>query len=88
MWSQCTATRACLLKESLSLLPEDPRANSRFVYAPDEDRMYCGSRGEWKAKNEGNLWWRALEKHPWIEEFAVNSLEIFSTEKSLETSKV
>jgi RNA ligase (TIGR02306 family) len=44
-------------------------ANSRFVYAPAEDRMYCGSRGEWKAKNEGNLWWRALEAHPWIEEF-------------------
>jgi RNA ligase (TIGR02306 family) len=44
-------------------------ANSRFVYAPNEDRMYCGSRGEWKAKNEGNLWWRALEAHPWIEEF-------------------
>jgi RNA ligase (TIGR02306 family) len=44
-------------------------ANSRFVFAPDEDRMYCGSRGEWKAKNEGNLWWRALAAHPWIEEF-------------------
>jgi RNA ligase (TIGR02306 family) len=44
-------------------------ANSRFVFAPDEDRMYCGSRGEWKAKNEGNLWWRALEQNPWIEEF-------------------
>jgi RNA ligase (TIGR02306 family) len=44
-------------------------ANSRFVYAPMEDRMYCGSRGEWKAKNEGNLWWRALDAHPWIEEF-------------------
>lgn len=44
-------------------------ANSRFVFAPDEDRMYCGSRGEWKAKSEGSLWWRALDAHPWIEQF-------------------
>jgi RNA ligase (TIGR02306 family) len=44
-------------------------ANSRFVFAPAEDRMYCGSRGEWKAKNEGNLWWRALAAYPWIEDF-------------------
>lgn len=30
-------------------------ANSRFVYSPDEERMYCGSRGEWKAPDENNL---------------------------------
>lgn len=44
-------------------------ANARFVYAPAEDRMYAGSRGEWKAASAGNLWWRALAAHPWIEEF-------------------
>ena len=44
-------------------------ANSRFVFAPTEDRMYCGSRTEWKTPNAGNLWWKALAAHPWIEEF-------------------
>ena len=44
-------------------------ANSRFVFSPTENRMYCGSHGEWKAQNKGNLWWRSLESHPWIEEF-------------------
>lgn len=44
-------------------------ANSRFVYAPDEDRMYCGSKNEWKRQSEGNLWWKALKSNPWIEEF-------------------
>jgi RNA ligase (TIGR02306 family) len=44
-------------------------ANSRFLFAPDEDRMYCGSRGEWKTPNAGNLWWKALARYPWIEKF-------------------
>jgi len=44
-------------------------ANSRFVFAPVEDRMYCGSRSEWKKQNDSNLWWRALAKHPWIEDY-------------------
>ena len=44
-------------------------ANSRFVYAPDECRMYCGSRGEWKAPNSNDIWWKALDRNPWIEEF-------------------
>lgn len=44
-------------------------ANSRFVFSPAEDRMYCGSRGEWKTPNAANLWWKALSRYPWIEEF-------------------
>lgn len=44
-------------------------ANSRFVFAPDEGRMYCGSRGEWKAPNQSDIWWKALAGNPWIEEF-------------------
>lgn len=44
-------------------------ANSRFVFAPSEDRMYCGSRGEWKAPNDADIWWKALKANPWIEEF-------------------
>jgi RNA ligase (TIGR02306 family) len=44
-------------------------ANSRFVFAQAEDRMYCGSRGEWKAPNPADIWWKALKTNPWIEEF-------------------
>lgn len=44
-------------------------ANSRFVYAANEGRMYCGSRGEWKAENASSIWWKALAGNPWIETF-------------------
>jgi RNA ligase (TIGR02306 family) len=44
-------------------------ANSRYVFAPGERRMYCGSRGEWKAPNPNDIWWKALDRNPWIEEF-------------------
>jgi RNA ligase (TIGR02306 family) len=44
-------------------------ANSRFVFAPDEGRMYCGSRGEWKAPNPADMWWKVLSENLWIEEF-------------------
>ena len=44
-------------------------ANSRYVFAPDENRMYAGSRGEWKAPNLADLWWKSLGRNLWIEEF-------------------
>lgn len=44
-------------------------ANSRFVFSPEENRMYCGSRGEWKAPNPADIWWKTLDRNPWIEEF-------------------
>ena len=44
-------------------------ANSRYVFASNEDRMYCGSRGEWKAPNPNDIWWKTLDKNPWIEKF-------------------
>ena len=44
-------------------------ANSRYVFAPNENRMYCGSRGEWKAPNQQDIWWKALAGNPLIEEF-------------------
>lgn len=47
-------------------------ANSRFVFSSAEDRMYCGSRTEWKKQSDGNLWWRALVSNPWIEQFCLN----------------
>jgi RNA ligase (TIGR02306 family) len=51
--------------------------NGRFTYS--NDRMYCGSRTQWKVKTgtempDGyiapkNAWWEALEQNPWIEDF-------------------
>jgi RNA ligase (TIGR02306 family) len=42
-------------------------ANSRYAFA--DDRMWCGSRGEWKKQEDGSIWWRALQIHPEIEQF-------------------
>jgi len=42
-------------------------ASARYVWA--EERMYCGSRTEWKREDAKNLWWQALRTCPWIEEF-------------------
>lgn len=42
-------------------------ANARFMF--HDDRMWAGSRGEWKKPSEGNLWWRTLASHSWIEEY-------------------
>lgn len=41
--------------------------SSRYVWYGD--RMYCGSRKEWKTQDDGNLYWAILKKHPEIEEF-------------------
>ena len=42
-------------------------ANSRYCFL--DGRMWCGSRGEWKAKDDNNLWWKALAREPSIERF-------------------
>lgn len=42
-------------------------ANSRFSYS--NGRMWCGSRSEWKAYSENNLWWKALANTPQLESF-------------------
>lgn len=43
-------------------------ANGRFVFT--EDKMWAGSRKTWKAEDRNSsLWWRALDKHPEVEEF-------------------
>ena len=42
-------------------------ANARFVWI--EDRIWAGSRTNWKAQDEKNLWWQALAQNPWIEEW-------------------
>lgn len=51
-------------------------ANARFCYQPENDRMYCGSRVEWKKQDECNLWWQALKQNLWIEEFCRENPEV------------
>lgn len=41
--------------------------NSRFTYT--NDRMYCGSHYNWKKEDKASLWWKALARHPEVEEF-------------------
>ena len=50
-------------------------ANGRWVHLPDLG-MFCGSRTEWKQQDEGNLWWKALARHPEVEEFCKNNPDI------------
>lgn len=33
-------------------------ANARYAWV--DDKMWCGSRSEWKAPNTNSIWWRAL----------------------------
>ncbi|MDP1573655.1 MAG: RNA ligase family protein [Coxiellaceae bacterium] len=42
-------------------------ANGRFVW--HQDRMWCGSKNEWKKPDLENLWWRALSQNPWLEDY-------------------
>lgn len=53
--------------ETVQLTEKIHGANARFAFM--DDRMWCGSRTEWKRKEEGNLWWQALAAVPTIEEF-------------------
>lgn len=42
-------------------------ANGRFCF--DGEKMYCGSRTEWKVERDDVLWWQALKRCPWLEYF-------------------
>lgn len=42
-------------------------ANARYVCHNGE--MFCGSRTQWKREDDGCIWWRALRRHPEIEDF-------------------
>lgn len=47
-------------------------ANARYVYAKntnDEWTQFCGSRTNWLAEDEKNIWWKALRQHPEIGEW-------------------
>jgi len=37
-------------------------ASARFVCV--NDKMYCGSRKQWKAEDKDNLWWKAFYNYP------------------------
>lgn len=43
--------------------------NARYVWSSAYERMFCGSRREWKKEDATNLWWRALAQNPWIAEW-------------------
>lgn len=44
--------------------------SARYTY--HNDQIYCGSRTEWKKDSESNVWWKALRKHPELEDFLKN----------------
>jgi len=46
-------------------------ANARFSFT--EDRMWCGSRSQWKRQDKTDLWWVALGQNPWIESWCQNN---------------
>lgn len=48
-------------------------ANARYVWSSAANRMYCGSRTNWKKKSDNILWWKALKQNTWIEEWCKNN---------------
>ena len=54
-------------------------ANARFMYSAEDDKMFCGSKTQWKKdeiqesedgkNNKEDLWWKCLRRNPWIEDF-------------------
>ncbi len=62
-------------------------ANSRYVF--HDNRMWCGSKNEWKKQDDENLWWRALSQNPWLENYCRNNAgdvvyaEVFGSVQSL-----
>lgn len=76
--------RNCLIpEENIILTPKIHGTNARFVWV--EDRMWCGSRTQWKVKPgeeivsrnpevppqiaPANAWWTALEQNAWIQDW-------------------
>lgn len=39
--------------------------NARYVW--HEDRLYCGSRTQWRKSEPTNVYWETVKQHPWIE---------------------
>lgn len=53
--------------ETVILTEKIHGANGRFKFDSTQDKMYCGSKTEWKRQNDANLWWRALASCPEVE---------------------
>jgi len=53
--------------ESVYVTEKIHGANARYVW--HDDRMWCGSKGEWKKEDDENLWWQALRQNPWVETY-------------------
>lgn len=49
-------------------------ANLRAVY--HNGTQYMGSRTEWKADSESNLWWIAYRQNPWLKDFCEKNPDI------------
>jgi RNA ligase (TIGR02306 family) len=46
------------------------------VYSASDYTFHAGSREEWKKKEGGSNWWRAIEQNPWIEEWMITNPEL------------
>lgn len=44
-------------------------ASARFVWSEADAKLFVGSRTNWWAEDQTNLWWRALRRCPAIEKF-------------------
>ncbi len=53
--------------EEVSITEKIHGANARFLWT--EDRIWVGTRTNWKKQDDKNLWWQALIRNPWIEEW-------------------
>lgn len=73
--------------ESVYVTEKIHGANARFVW--HNNRMWCGSKNEWKKPWDESLWWTALKQNPWIENYCrehsgdVLYAEVFGNVQSL-----
>lgn len=44
-------------------------ASARYVWSESESKLFVGSRTNWWAEDDTNLWWRSLRRCPTIERF-------------------
>ncbi len=58
-----------VLKEGEEVVVTEKLHGSSAKFKYTEDRIWCGSRTNWKKEDEKNLWWQALRQNPWIEEW-------------------
>jgi RNA ligase (TIGR02306 family) len=54
--------------ESVFVTEKIHGANARYTFCIDTG-FHCGSRTQWKAEEDSNLWWRALRETPALSDF-------------------